>query len=351
MHRTQTEYEDNLTFKVFVFQFVNFYSSIFYIAFFKGKISWSLQTPLWPSSRRETIISINSMVIIIISTIISINIMVISTIISINSMVIITISTIISINSMVISTIISINIMAISTIISINSMVMIIISTIISINIMAISTIIINSDLIMIKAYMKRRKRGTTKGEIKPRWEQDYELVENEGLFQEYLEMVLQFGFITIFVAAFPLAPFFALANNVFEIRIDSDKFVCEVRRTIADRAQDLGIWFDILDTVAKIAVISNHFVFFVMRLIDMMVPDIPTDLEITIKREAYLAKQALADHHSLGANDFRLSYTYNKAWERSILIACSSFSTIPSGDYFILELTLKPLKKVSNSR
>jgi len=37
MHRTQSEYDDNYTFKVFVFQFVNFYSSIFYIAFFKGK--------------------------------------------------------------------------------------------------------------------------------------------------------------------------------------------------------------------------------------------------------------------------------------------------------------------------
>ncbi|CAG5129793.1 unnamed protein product, partial [Candidula unifasciata] len=37
MHRTQTEFEDQLTFKVFIFQFVNFYSSIIYIAFFKGK--------------------------------------------------------------------------------------------------------------------------------------------------------------------------------------------------------------------------------------------------------------------------------------------------------------------------
>ncbi|UYV75317.1 ANO7 [Cordylochernes scorpioides] len=37
MHRTQTEFENNLTFKVFIFQFVNYYSSIFYIAFFKGK--------------------------------------------------------------------------------------------------------------------------------------------------------------------------------------------------------------------------------------------------------------------------------------------------------------------------
>ena len=70
--------------------------------------------------------------------------------------------------------------------------------------------------------------------------------------------LVIQFGFITIFVAAFPLAPFFALANNIFEIRIDSNKLLCETRRPIADRAQDLGIWYDILDAVAKIAVISN---------------------------------------------------------------------------------------------
>ena len=37
MHRTQSEFDDNLTFKVFLFQFINFYSSIFYIAFFKGR--------------------------------------------------------------------------------------------------------------------------------------------------------------------------------------------------------------------------------------------------------------------------------------------------------------------------
>ena len=35
MHRTQSDFDDNLTFKVFIFQFINFYSSILYIAFFK----------------------------------------------------------------------------------------------------------------------------------------------------------------------------------------------------------------------------------------------------------------------------------------------------------------------------
>ncbi|XP_075263861.1 anoctamin-7-like, partial [Convolutriloba macropyga] len=39
MHRTQEEYDNNLTFKVFVFQFINYYSSIIYIAFFKGKFT------------------------------------------------------------------------------------------------------------------------------------------------------------------------------------------------------------------------------------------------------------------------------------------------------------------------
>ena len=36
---------------------------------------------------------------------------------------------------------------------------------------------------------MAKRKRGKKDVVLKPRWEDDYELVENEGLFAEYLEM------------------------------------------------------------------------------------------------------------------------------------------------------------------
>uniref|UniRef100_A0A1I8JQX3 Anoctamin n=1 Tax=Macrostomum lignano TaxID=282301 RepID=A0A1I8JQX3_9PLAT len=62
-----------------------------------------------------------------------------------------------------------------------------------------------------------------------------------EALFEEYLEMVLQFGSITIFVAAFPLRPFFALLNNWLEIPADASKLVCETRRPVSERAQDIG--------------------------------------------------------------------------------------------------------------
>ena len=37
LQRTQTEFDDSLALKIYMFQFVNYYSSIFYIAFLKGK--------------------------------------------------------------------------------------------------------------------------------------------------------------------------------------------------------------------------------------------------------------------------------------------------------------------------
>ncbi|KAM8903926.1 anoctamin-7 isoform 2-T3 [Spinachia spinachia] len=209
-------------------------------------------------------------------------------------------------------------------------------------------------------------------------WETDYQLLVCEGLFSEYLEMVIQFGFITIFVAACPLAPLFALINNWVEIRLDAQKFVTEYRRPVGERAQDIGIWFPILQVIAHVAVLSNafliaftssflprlyyvytrdntltgfinftlatsprnytqqhspcryrgfrdadgeylpeyyhllairltfvivfeHVVFSIGRLIDLMVPDVPEEVELKMKREHYMAKQALAENQSLG--------------------------------------------------
>lgn len=52
---------------------------------------------------------------------------------------------------------------------------------------------------------------------------------------------VIQFGFVSLFVASFPLAPLFALLNNVIEIRLDAKKFVTELRRPDAVRTKDIG--------------------------------------------------------------------------------------------------------------
>ncbi|XP_041480782.1 anoctamin-7-like isoform X2 [Lytechinus variegatus] len=315
MHRTQTEYEDNLTFKVFVFQFMNFFSSIFYIAFFKGKfLGYPGNYNTFFGLRDEAcgtggcLVELAQQLFII----------------------------------------------------------------------MVGKQIINNCQELAIpklKQFIIRWKlKGSAFGgseEEGSRWEEDYQLVPNEGLFEEYLEMIIQFGFITIFVAAFPLAPVFAILNNWLEIRLDAQKFVSELRRPVAERAQDIGVWFDILEIIAQIAVISNafliaftseflpkllyqyqynfsldgyvnftlayapldapdapcrykdfrdmngeytrfywqllsvklgfvilfeHFVFGISRFIDFIVPDIPEALEIKIKKEAYMGKQALQE-------------------------------------------------------
>ncbi|KAL4640703.1 anoctamin-4 isoform X2 [Arapaima gigas] len=96
-----------------------------------------------------------------------------------------------------------------------------------------------------------------------PQWEKDYNLqpMNAYGLFDEYLEMILQFGFTTIFVAAFPLAPLLALLNNIIEIRLDAYKFVTQWRRPLPSQAKDIGIWYGILEGIGILSVITNAFV------------------------------------------------------------------------------------------
>lgn len=72
---------------------------------------------------------------------------------------------------------------------------------------------------------------------------------------------VLQYGFVTLFVAAFPLAPLFALLNNIGEIRLDAYKMIKEARRPFAERVEDIGAWYGILKGVTYAAVVSNAFV------------------------------------------------------------------------------------------
>ncbi|XP_067158189.1 anoctamin-7 isoform X2 [Apteryx mantelli] len=327
MHRTQTKYEDAFVFKVFVFQFVNFYSSPIYIAFFKGKfVGYPGNYVNFLGVRNEEcspggcLIELAQELLII----------------------------------------------------------------------MVGKQIINNMQEVVIpklKCWWHKHRLDSSKKLDKEResvrakeapWEKNYQLLVFEGLFDEYLEMVMQFGFITIFVAACPLAPLFALLNNWVEIRLDAQKFVCDYRRPVAERAQGIGIWFYILEVITHLAVISNafliaftsdflprtyyeyvydsslrgyvnftlayapwdfvlhnnttcryrafrdqdgnlsltywhllairlgfiivfeHVVFFIARIIELLVPDIPESVEVKVKRERYLAKEALAENKVL---------------------------------------------------
>lgn len=104
------------------------------------------------------------------------------------------------------------------------------------------------------------RRQSFENAHLSQRCLRDLRLVEwgTDSLFNEYLEMVLQYGFVTIFVAAFPLAPFFALLNNIFEMRFDAKKVLAFHRRPVTERVRDIGVWYPILDGVSKLSVITN---------------------------------------------------------------------------------------------
>uniref|UniRef100_A0A3B4YEP3 Anoctamin n=1 Tax=Seriola lalandi dorsalis TaxID=1841481 RepID=A0A3B4YEP3_SERLL len=94
-------------------------------------------------------------------------------------------------------------------------------------------------------------------------WLNNYRLsdVDSFSLFNEFLEMVIQFSFTTIFVAAFPLAPLLALINNVIEIRLDAIKMVTLERRLVPKKTNDIGVWTDVLEAIGVLAVIANGLV------------------------------------------------------------------------------------------
>jgi hypothetical protein len=46
------------------------------------------------------------------------------------------------------------------------------------------------------------------------------------GMIQDYSQIVTQYGFVTLFVAACPIAPLLAYGGNLIELRLDAYKFL-----------------------------------------------------------------------------------------------------------------------------
>ncbi|XP_035297495.1 anoctamin-9 isoform X2 [Cricetulus griseus] len=94
-------------------------------------------------------------------------------------------------------------------------------------------------------------------------WQRNYRMnpVNTFSLFDEFMEMMIQYGFTTIFVAAFPLAPLLALFSNLVEIRLDAIKMVRLQRRLVPRKAKDIGTWLQVLETIGVLAVIANGMV------------------------------------------------------------------------------------------
>jgi len=108
-----------------------------------------------------------------------------------------------------------------------------------------------------IKLYLLVRNTGENSKQI-PDWEKDYKKAPFKGTFDEYSEMIIQFGYLTLFAASFPLAPVMAVLNNMVEIRSDAFKILTANPRPPYRGAANIGTWYHILEVLGIIAVVTN---------------------------------------------------------------------------------------------
>lgn len=112
-----------------------------------------------------------------------------------------------------------------------------------------------------IKNFIKRYKHSSFEEHRKlPRWLKDYHMCEVilDGVYKEYMEMMLQFAFLIFCVTVFPATPFICFINNIFEIRIDANKLLKGNRRPLPERVRGIKIWFHFLDVIVKVGIVFN---------------------------------------------------------------------------------------------
>ncbi|OSX64068.1 hypothetical protein POSPLADRAFT_1168220 [Postia placenta MAD-698-R-SB12] len=117
----------------------------------------------------------------------------------------------------------------------------------------------------------------------------DYEL------FQDYSEMVTQFGYVALWSTIWPLAPVMALTNNWFELRSDAFKIAHHVRRPIPARTDTIGPWLDSLSFLAWLAALTNSALVYLFRPSDHCKP-----LATTLERKHLHTAQGGADARQL---------------------------------------------------
>ncbi|CAM9404304.1 unnamed protein product [Ectocarpus sp. 13 AM-2016] len=169
----------------------------------------------------------------------------------------------------------------------------------------------------------KKEKEGTSEDAVFTEAEAEYVLEtydEMMGPLGDMSEIAIQFGYVTLFVVSFPIAPLLAWISNYVEVRIDATKILYEHRRPFPRGAQDIGTWQMVWTAVALVAVATNaglilftsedvtwdgenkvwafvgwqYGVFGLMALFAMFVPDTPNNVTIQLKRQAFITSKVV---------------------------------------------------------
>ncbi|CAF0827149.1 unnamed protein product [Brachionus calyciflorus] len=93
--------------------------------------------------------------------------------------------------------------------------------------------------------------------------------------FGDYLEMVMQYGLMVFFAPAFPLAALFTLFNNFIEIRTDAFKMCFLYQRPFGQIVSNIGRWQDVIETFSILGIIVNCGLLITFGVIQKLLPSV----------------------------------------------------------------------------
>eukprot|EP01038_Epipyxis_sp_PR26KG_P015834 gene15834-21454_t len=261
-HRTDTQYEDSMIIKMFVFQFINSYISFFFLAF----IAPFLERPSGVSTDFKGQCAATSCMIPL-----------------------------------------SLNL-----------------AIIFGVRLTITNFINILIPYIMYRLKEKEETKGTEGKEFTPA-ETDY-LLMNYNVLQEsiqiYIDSAIQYGFTILFITALPIAVFCSLINNYAKAKFELWKLISFYQRPIPNGAQDIGQWQDIFNVVSIAGVVCNGAIIcFTMSVLDghvsqfgrmwvfigfqwvlislqlfiqFLIPDTPIEVEVQLERFEFINEKVI---------------------------------------------------------
>jgi len=132
------------------------------------------------------------------------------------------------------------------------------------------------------------------------------------NIFEDYSEMVTQFGYVAIWSGIWTLAPVMALINNWMEMRSDALKITVHLRRPIPVRTDSIGPWLECMTNLIWVSAVINSALVYLFSPTATVVVDRPTLL-----LRAVLV--ALASSHGFLILRFAVSHLMERAcWKGS---------------------------------
>eukprot|EP00697_Spironema_sp_BW2_P017147 gnl/Spiro4/8716_TR4562_c0_g1_i1.p1 gnl/Spiro4/8716_TR4562_c0_g1~~gnl/Spiro4/8716_TR4562_c0_g1_i1.p1 ORF type:complete len:612 (+),score=156.43 gnl/Spiro4/8716_TR4562_c0_g1_i1:128-1837(+) len=101
-------------------------------------------------------------------------------------------------------------------------------------------------------------KREVTRIEAKMKMESLMLPYDRDANFEDFNDLVLQYGFMMLFGVSFTLSPLLALIDNLLAIRSSAFKLCRTLQRPMYTVSGSIGTWFSILQVVSLFSVLSG---------------------------------------------------------------------------------------------